>query len=278
MSTQICDTDSLTSLFHLIRLRGGAAGGAADGSDTSRKIEQIKAYLTLIDAALRGVSRKRTLTFVESAAGNCYLSFLVYYEYAVHRGLDMEIHCIDSNGRLIENASRTATTLGFAGMHFHHCDILGPTPMTRADVTYTLHACDAATDKALFLGMSLNASTILSVACCQHGPLRSFHNHGLKGMTRYKAFRERLVYMVADTMRANLLARNGYRVDVFDFTSSRNTDKNTMLRARRTNRVASERLRDEYDSLRTRFRFEPELARLLDGTGSRRGTRETEST
>jgi hypothetical protein len=260
MCTHDYDESSLASLFHMIRLRQGAS----DDGDAARKIGQIKSYITILDAGMRGLSRQRKLILVDCAAGNCYLSFLAYHRYAILKGRAIEIHCVDIDRRMMDNARLTARSLGFTEMHFHACDILKFNTVERADITYSLHACDSATDKALFLGMSLGASSIFSVACCQHSAARALRSRGLKGITRYKAFRNRLVYMVVDTMRAHLLALNGYRVDVFDFTSTRNTDKNTMLRARRTGQVANQAIQREYKALRAGFGVEPGLARLLD--------------
>lgn len=249
---------TLQSLFHLIRLHGGAPD-----SDRSHKIQQILAYLEVIDAQVRKWSAKRKLTFVESGSGNSYLSLLVYHYYAKVLGRNVTIHCIDRNERLMAKSRQVAEQLGFDRMHFHAADILDAPNIGEPDIAYSLHACDTATDKALFVGLKLRAACILSVACCQHTVKRRFTNRAVKGVTRYKAFKDRLVYMVADTMRAHLLAARGYKVDVFEFTSSRHTDKNVMMRARKSGQRGAAHLSEEYQRLRRGFNVEPELAQLL---------------
>ncbi len=249
---------SLHSLFHLIRLRG-----THPGSGNSEKVEQILAYLEVIHAQVRKTSSKRKLVFIDCAAGNSYLSFLTYHFYNNLQNRGITIHCIDNNERLVEKSKGIARTLGFDGMHFHAGDILELPDLPRVDVAYSLHACDSATDKALFVGLKVQARCILSVSCCQHSVRKSFKNNAVKGVTRYKAFKDRLVYMVADTMRAHLIATFGYKVDVFEFTSARCTDKNTMIRARRSCTHGSRQLIDEYENLRLGFNVEPELARLV---------------
>ena len=256
--------DSFRSLFHLIKLRR-----IDPNSEGRKKIEQILSYLEVIDAHVRKASKKRKLVFVDSAAGNCYLSFLAYHYYRNLRDRDIAIHCVDVDRRLMQNAQDVARALGFEEMYFHASDILEFSVESRVDVAYSLHACDTATDKALYIGLKLGADSILSVSCCQHSVRRSFRNTAVKGVTRYKAFKERLLYMVADTMRAHLIALSGYRVDVFEFISSKHTDKNIMIRARKTGSTGRGDLASEYAALRRGFNLEPTLARLIAG-GCRR--------
>lgn len=252
------DSDSLESLFHVINLRN-----PRPGSDHAVKVQQILAYLEVVDAHVRTLSETRRLVFIDAGAGNAYLSFLLYHYYAVIREREISILCVDTNQRLMEKASATARHLGFAGMTFHTGDILETPPVSTVDLVYSLHACDTATDKMLYLGIKQSARCILSVACCQHTIRKRMTNRAVRGVTRYKAFKDRLVYMVADTMRGHLVAMHGYKVDVFEFTSSRNTDKNVMLRARRDNSRSTTAVATEYEGLRKGFGVEPELARLL---------------
>ena len=128
------------------------------GKDKVAKLEQILAYLEIMHAQLRKYSKKRDLVLIDSGAGNCYLSFLVYHYYANLDGRRVTIHCLDTNARLMEKARKLALMLGFDKMYFHAYDIAEYMHPGRVDVVYSLHACDCATDKALYLLLCLQNS------------------------------------------------------------------------------------------------------------------------
>lgn len=252
--------ESIYHLFQLLQLR------SAQGNinlDQKCKIEQILAYLEAIHSQVRKLSIKRTLVFIDSGAGNCYLSFLSYHYYARLLERPVEIHCIDHNARLMEKNKKLAQEMGMDGMYFHAADIQEFSIEKPVDLSYSLHGCDTATDKAIYLGIRLKARSILAVSCCQHSLKRSFQNRAVRGVTRYKAFKDRLLYMVADTMRAHLLEMEGFRVDIFEFVSSRFTDKNVMIRASRQKKSSNRKCLEEYQSLKQGFRIEPELGLYL---------------
>jgi hypothetical protein len=63
--------------------------------------------------------------------------------------------------------------------------------------------------------------------------------HPYTGITRHHIFREKLAYMVGDSLRAMLLEMQGYQVYILEFASTRHTDKNIMLRAKKGHQGAS---------------------------------------
>ena len=67
-------------------------------------------------------------------------------------------------------------------------------------------------------------------------------------LTRHGILRERFADTLTDALRAALLRREGYRVDVVEFVESAHTPRNTLLRAVRTGADGSEAAR-EYDEL-----------------------------
>ena len=69
-------------------------------------------------------------------------------------------------------------------------------------------------------------------------------------------------------MRAHLMAIQGYDVDIFDFTSSRNTEKNSMIRAKRNPQVKTQVFLEEYHHIQTTFRLRPYLEELFEVRGS----------
>ncbi|MCU4157646.1 SAM-dependent methyltransferase [Carboxylicivirga sp. A043] len=250
--------EELYDLFQVIKLQ---SRNAYISKDNEVKIEQIIAYLEVIHSELRKTSKKRPLVLIDSGAGNCYLSYLVYFFYANIEKRPVRIHCIDTNERLMKVNQELAQRLNFSGMHFHAADIDAYTANEKVDVVYSLHACDTATDKSIYLGLRSKAKVILSVSCCQHS--LSMKSERLKAIFRHKAFRDKAIMMVSDSMRALLLEQCGYKVGIFDFVSSRYTEKNTMIRARRTELRRQLDIDKEYNVLQREFGVQPYLETLI---------------
>lgn len=250
--------EKLNDLFQILKLRNRSGYSSMDNNV---KIEQILAYLDVVHAELRKSSKKRRLVLVDCAAGNCYLSFLINHFYTHIEKRDIEIHCIDINGQLMENKQELAEKMGFDNMHFYAQDISDFDIDKKVDLVYSLHACDTATDKTMHLAIKKEAKAVLTVACCQHS--LTLKSKSLKLVTRHKAFRDKILMMISDSMRATLLEDNGYKVNIFDFVSSRYTDKNAMVRAVRSNARKSDNAEQDYDYLRKEFRITPYLEELL---------------
>ena len=83
-------------------------------------------------------------------------------------------------------------------------------------------------------------------------------------LTRYGILRERFADTLTDALRAALLRREGYRVDVVEFVESAHTPRNTLLRAVRTGAPGDEAGR-EYDDLLAAWGVRPRLGELLGG-------------
>ena len=252
--------EMLGDLFKSIRLIGQDKSA---GKDKTAKAEQILSYLENIHAQVRKYSKKRDLIFIDSGAGNCYLSFLVYYFYSYIEPRGIRIHCIDTNERLMEKNQNLARKLQFDQIEFHVCDIQDFIYNERPDLVYSLHACDSATDKTLFLGLRTEARNIFSVSCCQHTIKRRMKSKPYTALTRHRVFKEKLAYMMADSLRALLVEMQGYKVDIIEFVSSRSTDKNIMLRAQKGQTRNLEELKKDYLTLQNTFKIYPELEQYV---------------
>ncbi|NKB70134.1 MAG: methyltransferase [Candidatus Latescibacteria bacterium] len=253
--------DALNTFFQYLKLQ---TPDNRAGADKAAKIEQILAFFEIVHAQVRRYSSKRRLVFIDSGAGNGYLSFLVYYFYRHLDQRPVAIHCLDTNARLMEKGRRRGRNLGFEHLHFHTCDIAAFSHPGPVDMVYALHACDAATDKALYLGVRQQARCILAVACCQHQVRRQLRGHPYTGITKHRVFKEKLVYMVGDVLRGLLLEMRGYKVDMVEFASTRHTDKNIMIRARKQGGADAEERRREYLQIRDEFHVTPALEGLLN--------------
>ncbi len=248
---------------HLNELFGKLKLLNKQGKDHNAKIEQILAYLEIIHSHVRKYSLKRELVFIDSCAGNCYLSFLVYYFYTEIEMRKVRIHCVDYNDSLMQKAERLANEFGFENMHFHTNDVLEFEAPTNINLVYSLHACDTATDATLYLGIKSRAKMILSVSCCQHTIKKQFRTSKSKGITKHSIFKDRLLYMIGDSMRSLLLELNGYTPGIFDFVSSRYTDKNIMLRAVPGKLTRSEDVLNDYKKMYDDYKVVPVLEHYL---------------
>jgi hypothetical protein len=118
-------------------------------------------------------------------------------------------------------------------------------------ILIALHACDTATDDALWAGIR-NGADIIVVAPCCHKQVRpqinqlaraivsagasasasKVQSHPLADILKHPIYRERLAETVTDSMRALLLELAGYSsVQVFEFIGGEHTSKNSMITA-----------------------------------------------
>jgi hypothetical protein len=254
------EREQLDSIFKTLKLKSDRNEISID---KTCKIEQIISYLEIIHAEIRHYSKKREIVLVDSGAGNCYLSFLVYYYYTHIDCRNISIHCVDINTKLMEKCRQLAKDLEFTGMVFHATDINDLDLPGKVEMVYALHACDMATDKTLYFGVKHEAAAIISVSCCQHDVKKQLRNNRYSGITKHSVYKDRFVYMVADSLRGLLLEMSGYKVSIFDYVSTRYTDKNIMLRAKKSGTSKISQIREEYEKTKREFQVTPKLELLM---------------
>ena len=129
----------------------------------------------------------------------------------------------------------------------------------------TLHACDTATDYALYKAITWEADVILSVPCCQHEINNQIASDALEGILKYGLIKERMAALTTDSLRALLLESCGYKTQILEFIDMEHTPKNILIRAvkENNNSNARKKAKIEYDKAVTFFGVTPTLGELI---------------
>ncbi len=75
---------------------------------------------------------------------------------------------LDLKKDVMDYCNKVARELNCENLEFLTGNIKDFDKMKDADIIFSLHACNNATDYALLKGLELNAKAILAVPCCQH--------------------------------------------------------------------------------------------------------------
>ena len=232
----------------------------------SDKFRQINRFIELIDQAFAD-SERREITILDFGCGKSYLTFILYYYFAVKRRMAVTIIGYDLKEDVVERCGKIAEKYGYTGLRFVRADVSRDALYDeRVDMVVTLHACDTATDYALRYAIEKGAEYIFSVPCCQHEINRSIRRGGdFDLLLEHGLLKERLSALLTDAIRGKVLEDMGYRVDMIEFTDFDSSPKNLMIRARKGGRKSA-RGRAEARALAERYGFRQTLLELTERT------------
>ena len=195
------------------------------------KFRQINRFLEFIEDICPVLSRNREISMIDFGCGKSYLTFAMYYYLHEKKGFDLRITGLDLKEDVIAHCNALAEEFGYGKLKFLHGDIADYEGTDQVDLVVTLHACDTATDYALAKAVAWNAKAILSVPCCQHELNRQIRNELLEPVLKYGLLKERMAALLTDGLRASMLERAGYQVQVLEFIDMEHTPKNILIRA-----------------------------------------------
>ena len=231
------------------------------------KYRQINRFVEILEDELKRLDLTKTLRILDFGCGKSYLTFIVYYYLVCVRKLKVDMTGLDLKEDVIRNCNAAAARYGYEGLHFELGNINGYSCDTPVDIVMTLHACDTATDYALYNALQWQAGLILSVPCCQHELNRQIQTDNFSAMTRYGIIKERMAALMTDAIRANLLICAGYDTSVLEFVDLSHTPKNLLIRAVKTNvsEKKKQQAMNEIQNLIKEFSVRPTLYELLYG-------------
>lgn len=226
------------------------------------KFRQINRFLEFIEDVLPYLPKDRELTILDFGCGKSYLTFAMYYYLHELKQYPVRIIGLDLKRDVIAKCNTLSEQYGYDRLNFFEGDIASYEGVEQVDMVVTLHACDTATDHALYKAISWGAQVILSVPCCQHELNQTMKPQGLEPLFRYGIIKERSAALFTDALRAKLLESQGYKAQILEFIEMEHTPKNLLIRAvkqKKKNPAAME----EYTQLTNVLGADLTLGRLL---------------
>lgn len=197
------------------------------------KFKQINRFIEIIDDAFSKLN-KDEITILDFGCGKSYLTFIVYYYFTEIKKVKAKVIGYDLKEDVVKNCNEIAKRYGYTDLKFYVNDVTkGELYEGDIDMVITLHACDIATDFALFHAIENGVPHIFSVPCCQHEICSSIKKGGdYDLLLSHGLIKERFSALLTDSIRAELLKECGYEVDIIEFVDFAHSPKNLMLRCK----------------------------------------------
>lgn len=221
------------------------------------KFRQINKMVEIFAPLIQGL-KAESPRIVDMGAGKGYLDFALY-DYLSSKGESAEIIGVELRPQLVSDGNATAQASGFEGLRFEAGSILDY-DTSGADAVIALHACDTATDDAIYQGIRAGAELIAVAPCC-HKQIRRQMEAGAPDQTldfllRHGTFMEKQAEMVTDGLRALILEAHGYRTKVFEFVSDAHTPKNNLIVAQKGGAGSRQAVLDRIGAVKAMFGIE----------------------
>ena len=202
--------------------------------EMSDKYKQINQYIELLAPNLNNLPSTNHLHIADMGSGKGYLTFALHDYLANKLKLNVKTTGVEFRQELVDTCNTIAEKSELANLSFVKGTI-EKAELDKIDILIALHACDTATDDAIYRGIKSEAELIVCAPCC-HKQIRKAMNvtNELNNVTRFGILKERQAEIITDTLRAMILEAYGYKTTVFEFVSLEHTPKNVMIVGRKT--------------------------------------------
>lgn len=223
------------------------------------KYKQINRFLEIVNDTIKD---EKELNIIDFGCGKSYLTFILYYFLVFVKKIKVNMIGLDLKEDVIKNCNEIAKKYHYDNLHFELGDISLYKPTEQIDMIITLHACDTATDYALYHAIKLNTKYILSVPCCQHELNLQMKKNTFELVNKYGILKDRFCAILTDSIRANILEMVGYKVNVMEFIDIENSPKNLLIKGIFTGNK-NEKLKIEIENLINTYNVNQTLYNLI---------------
>ena len=210
-------------------------------SHKQKKFRQINKFLEMLKDVEENLPKNAKI--IDMGCGKSYLTFAMYYYFNIIKSKNVTINGYDLKKDVVEHCNNKDENI---------------------NMIISLHACDTATDYAIYFGVKLNCDVILSVPCCQHELFKQIKNNELSSMLSYGILKERFSSLLTDNLRADALKLCGYKTNIIEFIDMEHTPKNIMIKAIK-NKQFTKNIKniEKFEKLLYNFNINPTIYKLL---------------
>ncbi|SFU45154.1 Methyltransferase domain-containing protein [Pustulibacterium marinum] len=203
------------------------------------KYRQINKFIEIFDSLLEDTQLPKNLTVADMGSGKGYLTFAMYDYLNQHEEYTPEVVGVEFREGLVATCNAIAKKSNFEQLQFVQ-GMIETADINAVNILIALHACDTATDEALYKGINANANLIVVAPCCHKQIRKAFHvDHEFSSFLKHGILEERQAELITDAIRALILEAYGYKTKVFEFISSEHTAKNVMITAQKTQDITT---------------------------------------
>ncbi len=227
------------------------------------KYKQVDEFLRLINQTLDSqLLPKDEINVVDLGCGHAYLTFAVQ-EFLTDKYSKVLILGVDERQDSKQHNEKVAAKLKVDAKFI--AAKIADTPDQKVDIAMALHACDTATDDAIYWAVKNDAKVIMAAPCCMHELQTQIKDspEPWELLTKYGLVKERLVDLITDSIRAQILKLLGFRVDIVEFIGGEHTARNILIRAVKTGAVPTDLDKQRYQQMINDWQIKPYLAQLL---------------
>ncbi|MBR4215745.1 MAG: SAM-dependent methyltransferase [Bacteroidales bacterium] len=224
----------------------------------SAKYKQVEKFVEIIDSFFDCYKDCKPLNIVDNGSEKGYLTFATYDYLTNVREMNVMMQGVEAQENLVKFGNNLAQKSQFSGLKFVQSNI-SDFKVDKTDILIALHACDTATDDALYMGIKAGAKLIIVSPCC-HKQIRSqmkiTENNVLEPILKYGLMLEREAEIITDGIRALILNLNGYKTKVFEFVQYDNTSKNLIITAEKGEMPSDEertKIQNQITAIKNKF-------------------------